>query len=51
MWPTIELMLFRSARLRFIVTLIVSVLGFVVALDAPVGHLLELPLTMQLPQR
>lgn len=44
-------MLFRSARLRFLVTLIVSVLGFVLTLDAPVGHLLEAPLTMQVPQR
>jgi hypothetical protein len=44
-------MLFKSPRLRFAVTLIVSVLGFVLTLDAPVGHLLDAPLTMQVPQR
>ncbi|MFG6430100.1 hypothetical protein [Roseateles sp. LYH14W] len=43
--------MFKSPRLRFIVTLIVSVLGFVLTLDAPVGHLQEAPLTMQVPQR
>jgi hypothetical protein len=44
-------MLFKSPRLRFIVTLIVSVLGFVLTLDEPVGHLMDAPLTMQVPQR
>lgn len=43
--------MFRSARFRFAVTLIVSVLGFVLTLDEPVGHLLDAPLTMQVPQR
>jgi len=44
-------MLFRSSRLRFIVTLIVSVLGFAVTLDEPVGSRVDAPLTMQVPQR
>jgi hypothetical protein len=43
--------MFRSARFRFAVTLLVSVLGFVLTLDEPVGHLLDAPLTMQVPQR
>jgi len=42
--------MFRSARLRFAVTLVVSVLGFVLTLDAPASHLVEAPLTMQVPR-
>lgn len=40
-----------SARFKFAATLIVSVLGFVLTLDTPVGGLLDEPLAMQTPQR
>jgi len=43
--------MFRSARLRFTATLLVSVLGFVMPLCEPVGSLLDEPLAMQVPQR
>ena len=43
--------MFSSAHRRFAVTLIVSVLGFVLTLDEPVGTRVNAPLTMQVPQR
>lgn len=43
--------MFTPARLRVTAALLVSVLGFVVTLDAPVSSLLDEPLAMQTPQR
>ena len=40
-----------SARFKFTATLIVSVLGFVLTLDAPERSVLDEPLAMQTPQR
>jgi hypothetical protein len=42
--------MFRSARVRFTATLIVSVLGFVMTLDDPVGHLPDTPLAVRMPR-
>jgi hypothetical protein len=43
--------MFKSARFRFAVTLLVSVLAFVLTADEPVGSRVDAPLTMQVPQR
>lgn len=40
-----------SARFKFTATLLVSVLGFVLALDAPERSVLDEPMAMQTPQR
>lgn len=45
------LLMCLSARFKFTATLIVSVLGFVMTLDAPDRSLLDEPLAMQTPQR